>query len=70
MERDAKKQKLYISKKEAADLKGVKPGINLPISYQGDIIGVIGITGTPEAVEPFADHYSKINRVNYSRSIL
>jgi len=50
-----KKQKLYISKKEAADLKGVKPGINLPISYQGDIIGVIGITGTPEAVEPFAD---------------
>ena len=27
----------------------------MPISYQGDIIGVIGITGTPEAVEPFAD---------------
>src|SRR5689334_24967725 len=50
-----RKQKLYISKKEAADAKGVKPGINLPISYQGAIIGAIGSTGTPEAVAPFAD---------------
>lgn len=29
-------------------LQGVKPGINLPLSFQGQIVGVIGITGEPE----------------------
>ncbi|WP_394229428.1 sugar diacid recognition domain-containing protein [Shewanella colwelliana] len=32
----------------ADNLQGVKPGINLPLHYQGEIIGVIGITGEPE----------------------
>ncbi|GGE49539.1 carbohydrate diacid regulator [Pullulanibacillus camelliae] len=36
-------------------LQGVKPGINTPIKYQDEIIGVIGITGDPLHVRPYAD---------------
>lgn len=31
-------------------LAGAKPGVNLPIEYQGNCIGVVGITGDPEQV--------------------
>ncbi|ART81247.1 hypothetical protein CBP31_00215 [Oceanisphaera profunda] len=31
-------------------LAGAKPGVNLPIEYQGNCIGVVGITGDPERV--------------------
>lgn len=31
-------------------LAGAKPGVNLPIEYQGHCIGVVGITGDPEKV--------------------
>ncbi len=30
--------------------KGVKPGVNLPILYNGDIIGVVGVTGDPNEI--------------------
>ncbi|MGV3487119.1 MAG: CdaR family transcriptional regulator [Tuberibacillus sp.] len=33
--------------------KGVKPGVNLPIKFQGEVIGVVGISGTPAEVEEF-----------------
>lgn len=49
------KQTLYISPDLAEELKGVKPGINLPIFFKDKVIGVIGLTGTPEDVEPFAE---------------
>ncbi|CAM3898851.1 sugar diacid recognition domain-containing protein [Shewanella aquimarina] len=39
----------------AASLQGVKPGINLPLHYQGEIIGVIGITGEPEQLMAFGE---------------
>lgn len=38
---------------------GMKPGVNEPIVYNGEIIGVIGITGYPDEVRPF----SKLVRV-------
>ncbi|AZR72899.1 hypothetical protein BBF96_05540 [Anoxybacter fermentans] len=44
---------LKISEQEAKYLKGVKPGINLPIYFNGQIIGVVGITGDPEEVEKY-----------------
>ncbi|MGR5412672.1 sugar diacid recognition domain-containing protein [Vibrio astriarenae] len=44
-----------IDEATAAHLKGVKPGINLPIFYQEQIIGVIGISGTPEDVHHFGE---------------
>ncbi|HET7580719.1 MAG TPA: sugar diacid recognition domain-containing protein [Bacillales bacterium] len=33
--------------------RGTKPGVNLPIRYQDKVIGVVGISGTPEEVEEF-----------------
>lgn len=48
-------KRLYITKEKAAALRGVKPGINMPILYEDVVIGAIGITGNPDNVEPFAD---------------
>lgn len=31
--------------------QGVKPGINMPIRFQGNLVGVIGITGNPEELK-------------------
>lgn len=39
----------------ANQLKGVKPGINLPISFHGQLIGVLGITGEPDEVRAYAE---------------
>ncbi|WP_301099629.1 sugar diacid recognition domain-containing protein [Otariodibacter sp.] len=33
----------------------VKPGINLPIIYQRDKLGCVGISGEPEEVKPYAE---------------
>lgn len=33
----------------------VQPGINVPINYLGEILGVIGISGIPEQVKPYAE---------------
>ncbi|HOX33212.1 MAG TPA: sugar diacid recognition domain-containing protein [Spirochaetales bacterium] len=33
---------------------GVRPGVNLPILYKGEAIGVVGVTGEPALVEPVA----------------
>jgi carbohydrate diacid regulator len=32
---------------------GAKPGVNLPIRFDGSLVGVIGITGDPEKTAPF-----------------
>ncbi len=44
-----------ISEATALQLKGVRPGINLPIAYQGELIGVIGISGDPDEVRAYAE---------------
>lgn len=33
---------------------GARPGVNLPIFFQDEVIGVIGISGDPKIVTPFA----------------
>ncbi len=33
---------------------GTRPGVNLPLTHQGKVIGVIGVTGNPEEVHPIA----------------
>jgi carbohydrate diacid regulator len=53
------RKKLIITEKEIPQLKGVKPGINLPILFQNEVIGVIGITGDPETVTPFGESFAK-----------
>ncbi|WP_028768201.1 sugar diacid recognition domain-containing protein [Shewanella fidelis] len=51
----SQKRTVEISTKNTGTLQGVKPGINLPLHYKGDIIGVIGITGEPEALKSYGE---------------
>ncbi|TKB50004.1 XRE family transcriptional regulator [Ferrimonas sediminicola] len=46
---------LEIDDAMAARLKGVLPGINLPILFQGKPIGVVGISGKPEQVRSYGE---------------
>lgn len=39
----------------AQQLQGVKPGINLPIMFQHQAIGVVGISGDPEQVRNYGE---------------
>ena len=36
-------------------LPGARPGINLPLTVRGEICGVVGITGEPDAVRQFGE---------------
>ncbi|SET49931.1 carbohydrate diacid regulator [Salinibacillus kushneri] len=58
-----KGEKLYITPERVKDLKGVKAGINLPIKFDHTVIGVIGITGDPREVEPYADLLRKMTEL-------
>lgn len=44
-----------IERDQEGQLHGVRGGVNLPIYNQGEIVGVVGITGDPEEVRKFAD---------------
>ncbi|WLR51825.1 sugar diacid recognition domain-containing protein [Bacillus tianshenii] len=46
---------VMIDEQLASQLKGVKPGITMPILFESGSMGVIGITGDPQVVEPFAE---------------
>ncbi|MCM3244179.1 sugar diacid recognition domain-containing protein [Cytobacillus pseudoceanisediminis] len=50
-----KGESVEIDERSAAELKGAKPGINLPIRFHNQIIGVVGITGEPEQIRNFAE---------------
>ncbi|MEK4148623.1 sugar diacid recognition domain-containing protein [Robertmurraya sp. FSL W8-0741] len=63
-----RKEKLIISEADQAILKGVKAGINLPIFFQGNVVGVIGITGTPEAISPFGEIIRKMTELLISET--
>ncbi|MEC1522121.1 sugar diacid recognition domain-containing protein [Neobacillus niacini] len=62
------KKKLIITEKDTPQLKGVKSGINLPIFFQHDVIGVIGITGDPEKVTPFGEIIRKMTELLISEN--
>lgn len=47
--------KIDFNTDEAQTLTGVKGGINIPITNEGQIIGVVGITGEPDKVRKYAD---------------
>ncbi|MBF6632672.1 MAG: helix-turn-helix domain-containing protein [Planococcus sp. (in: Bacteria)] len=42
---------LSIAEEDLNNWHGVKPGINMPIHFQGKLVGVIGITGKPEELQ-------------------
>ncbi|MGE6632282.1 CdaR family transcriptional regulator [Bacillus sp. NPDC077027] len=56
-------QKRVLTKEDEQRLKGVKAGINLPIYFQQDVIGVIGMTGDPEHVSPFGEILRKMTEL-------
>lgn len=41
-----------VTEEQARELTGVRPGSNLPITYQGKRIGVIGMSGDPHSMLP------------------
>ncbi|HAS63056.1 MAG TPA: XRE family transcriptional regulator [Vibrio sp.] len=51
----AEQRVVAIDSATAEHLKGVKPGINFPIIYQDKVIGVIGISGEPDAVQQYGE---------------
>ncbi|WHY00150.1 sugar diacid recognition domain-containing protein [Neobacillus sp. DY30] len=62
------KKKLIITEKDTPQLKGVKSGINLPIFFQHEVIGVIGITGDPKSVTPFGEIIRKMTELLISEN--
>ncbi|WP_237661003.1 sugar diacid recognition domain-containing protein [Tepidanaerobacter sp. GT38] len=46
-------KEIEITSKQASELEGVKPGVNLPIYLNDNIVGVVGITGEPDEVRPY-----------------
>lgn len=48
------KKEVVLSEKDVAHLSGTKAGVNLPIAFEKQIIGVVGITGKPQEVYHYA----------------
>lgn len=49
------RERMEIDEEAAEKLSGVKPGINLPILFNGEIVGVVGITGPPSEVSNYGE---------------
>jgi carbohydrate diacid regulator len=47
-------ESVVIDKSKATKMKGSRPGINLPICFNHQIVGVVGITGEPEKIQNYA----------------
>ncbi|WP_070121808.1 CdaR family transcriptional regulator [Bacillus marinisedimentorum] len=58
-----KEEVLIISKSDESRLKGVKAGMNLPVFFNGSVIGVIGITGEPGKVTPYGELVRKMTEL-------
>lgn len=61
-----RKDKLIITELDQTKLEGVKAGINLPVFFQRDVVGVIGITGNPEDVSPYGEIIRKMTELMVS----
>ncbi|WP_237664796.1 CdaR family transcriptional regulator [Sutcliffiella horikoshii] len=59
----SEKQMRIISKQDETTLSGVKAGITLPLFHQQKVVGVIGITGTPEQVLPYGELIKKMTEL-------
>jgi carbohydrate diacid regulator len=62
------KKKLIITQDDQKKLVGVKAGINFPIFFQNDVIGVIGITGEPGKVTMFGEIIRKMTELLISEN--
>ncbi|MDT8858879.1 helix-turn-helix domain-containing protein [Alkalihalobacillus sp. MEB130] len=50
-----RKETVEIGKLDTEQWNGVKEGINLPIVFQGEILGVVGITGAPDETRGYGE---------------
>ncbi|MGD6967431.1 sugar diacid recognition domain-containing protein [Rossellomorea vietnamensis] len=50
-----RKEAVEIGGSDTENWDGVKEGINLPIMFQGEILGVVGITGAPEVTRGYGE---------------
>lgn len=62
------KSYLIITEEMSTQLKGVKTGINLPLFFNKNVIGVIGITGEIEKVKPFGEIVRKMTELLINES--
>lgn len=62
------KRKWIISEDDQQRLEGVRAGINFPIFFQKNVIGVIGITGEPQKVTPFGEIIRKMTELFISEN--
>jgi carbohydrate diacid regulator len=46
----AENKEIIVDLEHASELMNVKPGVNVPINFDSEVIGVVGITGNPEEV--------------------
>ncbi len=46
---------IHIDDTMTAQLHGVRPGVNVPIWADGQIVGAVGLTGAPAEVQPYAE---------------
>ena len=51
----AQQRAVVIDDAATRNLPGVKPGVNLPLKVRGQICGVVGLTGQPDAVRQFGE---------------
>lgn len=49
------KQELVITEEDSKHFQSSKPGVNLPIEFNGETVGVVGITGSPEDIYKVAN---------------
>ncbi|MCG9548258.1 helix-turn-helix domain-containing protein [Vibrio harveyi] len=45
---------LELDEQSCQSLQGVKPGINMLLHFNGEVVGVVGVTGKPEQIRAFA----------------
>lgn len=64
----SQKEMKIISSSDEAMLAGVKAGITLPLFHQQKVVGVIGITGTPEKVLPYGELIKKMTELLISEN--
>jgi len=57
------KRRVVITKEDEQHLQGVKAGINVPVFFLNNVIGVIGITGEPERVLPYVELLRKMTEL-------
>ncbi len=64
------KSTTILTESHLTTMKGVLPGVNLPITIENKVIGVIGITGNPTEIIPFASLMKKMTEILIRENIL